>query len=63
MIRDVEAEMAEKPRGTVLVFAGELNVDLEKVGGRGRENEIEAAVATAGLEDLAGKFFPRRRAW
>ena len=55
--------MAEKPRGTVLVFAGELNVDLEKVGGRGRENEIEAAVATAGLEDLAGKFFPRRREW
>ena len=36
-VRDVEAAMAEKPRGMELIVAGDLNVNLGKVGSRGRD--------------------------
>ena len=36
-IRDVEAAMAEKPREMELIVAGDLNVNLGKVGSRGRD--------------------------
>ena len=55
--------MAEWPRGTELVVVSNFNVDLERMGGRGHNREIVAAVETAGLEYLAGKFLPRRRVW
>ena len=62
-IRDVEAAVAENPRGIELIVAGDLNVDLGKAGGRGRDEKIVAAVATVVLEDLAGHFFLQRQAW
>ena len=55
--------MVEKPRETDLIVAGDLNVDLGKAGSRGRDEEITVAVVMAGLEDLPGYFFLRRRAW
>ena len=55
--------MAERPRGMELIVAGDLNVDLEKAGGQGQDEEIATSVATEVLEDLAGYFLPRRRAW
>ena len=55
-IRDVEAEMGEQPRGAELIVAGDLNADLERTGGRGRDKDITAVVATAGLEDLRITF-------
>ena len=33
-IRYVEAAMVEWPRGAELIFSGDLNVDLERMGGR-----------------------------
>ena len=48
-IRDVEAAMSDKPRGTELIVVGDLNVELGKTGIRGREEEITTSVATAGL--------------
>ena len=44
--------MRERPRGTELIVAGELNADLARMGGRGRDKYITSVVATAGLEDL-----------
>ena len=41
--------------GAELIFARDLNVDLERTGG--------VAVATVGLEDISARFLPRRRAW
>ena len=55
--------MAERPWGTELIVAGDFSVELEKIGGRGRDEEIMSAVETAGLEDLSGNFLPRRRVW
>ena len=57
-IRDVEAAMAEKPRGTELIVAGDLNVELGKTGIKVRDKEITVAVAMDGLEGMAGKFLP-----
>ena len=63
MIQDVKAAMAERTRGTELIVAEDLNVDLESTGGRGQDEEITAAVLTAGLEDLLVHFLPSRIAW
>ena len=63
MIRDVEAAMAERPRGTEFIVTGDFNVEFKKTGGRGRDEDIAAAVATAGLEDLEGNLLLQRRAW
>ena len=62
-IRDVEVALSEWPRETDMIVAGDLNVDLERPGGRGRDEEITAVVATAGLEDLLEHFLPRRHPW
>ena len=52
--------MAERPRGTELIVAGDLNVELENMVGQGRDEEIAAvAAATAGLENLAGHLLQR----
>ena len=55
--------MVEWPRGTELLFAGDLNVDLERTGGQGLDKEIAVAVATVGLEDIYSHFLPRQRVW
>ena len=56
--------MEEKPRGTELIVAEDLNVELWKTGSKGRGKEITMEVETAGLVDMAGHhLFPRRRAW
>ena len=46
-----------------MIAMGDLNVDPEKAGGQGWDEEIAAAVVTAGLEDLARHFLLRQRAW
>ena len=55
-IREVEAAMAERPRGEELIIAGDFNVDMEGTDGQVREEEIAAAIAMAGLEYLVGHF-------
>ena len=55
--------MLEQPRGKELSFAGNFNVELENMGGRGQDEEIVAEVETSGLEDLEGHFLPQQRAW
>ena len=62
-IRGVETAMAERLRGTELIVAGDLNVDIERTVGRGQDEDIATAVATAGLEDILAHFLLQRRAW
>ena len=63
MICDEEAVMKEVPRGAELIVVEDFNVDLEGKDGRGRDEEIVVAIATAGPEDLAGHFLPRQWTW
>ena len=55
--------MEERPSWVELIVVGDFNMDLEKMGSRGRDKEIVAALATAGLEYLSGNFSLRRQAW
>ena len=49
--------------GEDLIFAGDLNVDLERTVRRWLDEEIAVAVAMVGLEDISAHFLPRLRAW
>ena len=60
-IWDVEAAMTYILREEELIVVGELNVDLLWTYGRGRDDDIAAAMATAGIEDLVGHFLSRRK--
>ena len=55
--------MAERMRGAELIVTGDLNVDMERAGGRGRNKEIAAAVTTAGLDEILAHFLLRQRLW
>ena len=39
-IRDVEEGMVKRPRGTYLVVAGDLSVDMDRTGGQVRDEDI-----------------------
>ena len=62
-IQDVKAKMSERLWGVELIAAGDLNIDLERTGGWGRDKEIATVVATAGLEDPFDHLFTRQRPW
>ena len=51
-IESVIAELKERPRGTTLLVAGDLNIKLVDPEGYGREEDIGAALNTAGIEDM-----------
>ena len=54
--------MVDWPRGVELIFAVELNMDLDRTGERWLDEDIAVAVATVGLEDISAHFLPRRKA-
>ena len=60
-IERVVKALEDKPAGSALVVAGDLNTDLGEVEGGRRGTEISAAMMEAGLEDMAAHFLPRRR--
>ena len=55
--------MVDCPRGAEMIFAGDLNVDLERISGQGLDEEITVAVETVGLEDISTHFLLRGRVW
>ena len=62
-IQDVEAKISEWMRGAELILAGDLNVDMERMGGQGRDKEIAVALVMVGLECILAHLLPRQRAW
>ena len=60
MIQYVVVAMVEWQRGEDLVFAGYLNVDLDRMGGRLLDEDIAVTVAMVGLEDISAHFLPRQ---
>ena len=57
----VVAAIGRKPRGAELMVAGDFNVDIMAPEGNRRAENIATDLATAGLEDMAQHFMPRRR--
>ena len=57
-IDGVIAALNERPRGDKLLVEGDLNINMEEPEGYCREEEIVAALITAGLEDMLAHFLP-----
>ena len=62
-IERVVAALKDRPKGTALVVAGDLNTDLEDPENDRRGTGITAAMTAAGVEDITAHFIPRRRRW
>ena len=62
-IESVVAVLIERPRGTTLVVAGDLNTTLADPENDKRGIEIAAALTEAVLEDMAAHLLPRRCRW
>ena len=62
-IERVVTALGDQPRGTALIVAGDLNMDLGDMASDGRGTEIATAITEAGLEDMTAHFLPRKRKW
>ena len=62
-IERVVAALKDRPKGTALVVAGDLNMALEDLENDRRGTEIAAAMIAAGVEDMTAHFIPRRCRW
>ena len=62
-IESVVAALKERPRGTALIVAGDLNTTLTDPENDRRGIEIAVALTEAGFEDMAAHFLPRQRRW
>ena len=63
MIESVVATLKERPMGAELLVAGDLNVNLDKPEGERRGEDIAAAMAAEGLEDMSEHFLPCWCSW
>ena len=52
-----------RPRGTKLLVAGDFNINLAEPEGDRRGENIAAAMAIEGLEDMSAHFLLGRRSW
>ena len=62
-IDSVAAALKERPQGAELLVAGYFNVKLSEPEVDRRQEDIAAALATEGLEDMSVHFLPLRRSW
>ena len=59
----VVAAIGRNPLGAELMVAGDFNVDIMALEGNRRAENIATDLATAGVEDMAQHFMPRRKRW
>ena len=62
-IERVVTDLGDRPKGTALIVAGDLNTDLGGAESDRRGSEIAAAMTEAGVEDMTAHFLPRKRKW
>ena len=62
-IESVVVALKESPRGTELLVAGDFNTNLVELEGDRRGEDIAAAMATEGLEDMSARFLLQRHSW
>ena len=62
-IESVVAALMERPRGSALMVAGDLNTTLTEPENDRRGTEIAAELAEEGLRDMAAHFLLRQQTW
>ena len=55
--------LKDRPSGAEMLVSGDFNVNLAEPEGDQRGEDIAAAMATEGLEDMSAQFLPCRRLW
>ena len=63
VIECVVTALGDRPKGTALVVAGDLNTDLEDAESDRRGTEIVAAMTEEGVEDMTAHYLPRKHRW
>ena len=58
MIESVVAALKDRPRGSELLVAGDLNAKLDHLDGYQREEAIAAELTAEELEDMSDHFLP-----
>ena len=59
----VVTALGDRPKGTALVVAVDLNTDMEDSESDRRGTEVAAAMTAAGVEDMTAHFLLRKRRW
>ena len=59
----VVTALGDRPKGTALIVAGDLNTDLGDAESNRRGLVILATMTEAGVEDMTAHFLPRKRKW
>ena len=62
-IETVVAAIGQRPRGADLLVADNFNANLVSPDGNARDEEIVAAISTAGLEYMTTNFFTWYKLW
>ena len=62
-IERVVAALKDRPKGTALAVAGDLDTALDDPENDRRGTEIAAALTEAGVEDITAHFLLWRRRW
>ena len=62
-IEDIITAIRRNTRGDKLLVAGNFNADLANPKGTAHVEEIAAALAAAGLEDISAHFLLRHKSW
>ena len=60
-IEYVVTAISQRLQGAALLVVGDFNTNFSEPEGRARDEDIAAAMATAGLEYLSGNFLPRHK--
>ena len=53
----------DRPQGAELLVKGDFNANLPELEGDRKGEDIAAALATEGLDDMSAHFLPRRGSW
>ena len=61
MIERVVTVLGDRPKGTALVVAGDLNTDLKDSENDRRGTDISEEMTAVGVEDMTAHFLPRKR--
>ena len=62
-IEDIIASIRRRPQGAELLVAGNFNADLASPEGIACAEEIDTALAAAGLEDMSANLYLMHKPW
>ena len=63
IIKHTVPTISQSPHGVALLVDWDFNTDLAALEGSNHREDIAAAVAAAGMEEISTHFLPRQKYW